>query len=59
MPSFFHRPNSAALAFIVMGAFWFVTGTIYGLFSAIHLVSPEFFNNIPWRGFQPGAACRT
>ncbi len=52
MPSLFQRSNSAALAFIVMGAFWFVTGTIYGLFSAIHLVSPEFFNNIPWLVFS-------
>ncbi len=47
MPSFFQRPNSAALAFIVSGAFWFVLGTTYGLMLAIHLVSPEFFNNIP------------
>ncbi len=33
---------------MIAGAFWFVIGTIYGLFSAIHFVSPEFFANIPW-----------
>ena len=33
------------------GAVWFVVGTLYGLFSAIHLVAPEFFNNIPWLVF--------
>lgn len=49
--SYFRRPNSAALAFLVMGAVWFVTGTTYGLFSATHLVAPEFFNNIPWLVF--------
>ncbi len=43
---FYRRPHSAALAFLIAGAVWFVIGTIYGLFSAIHLVSPEFFNNI-------------
>jgi cytochrome c oxidase cbb3-type subunit 1 len=48
---FYRRPNSAALAFIVAGSIWFVIGTFYGLFSAIHLVSPEFFNNIPWLVF--------
>jgi cytochrome c oxidase cbb3-type subunit 1 len=32
---------------MVMAAIWFVIGTIYGLFSAMHLVAPEFFNNIP------------
>ncbi len=52
MPSFFQRPNSAALAFIVTGAFWFVIGTTAGLMLAIHLVSPEFFNNIPWLAFS-------
>lgn len=44
--AYFRRPNSAALAFLVAGSVWFVIGTIYGLFSAIHLVAPEFFNNI-------------
>lgn len=52
MPSLFYRPNSTALAFIVTGAFWFVLGTTYGLMLAIHLVSPEFFNNIPWFAFS-------
>lgn len=48
---FYRRPNSAALAFIVAGAVWFVVGATYGLFSAIHFVAPEFFNNIPWLVF--------
>lgn len=47
MFEFTKKPNSAALAFIVAGSFWFVIGTFYGLFSAIHLMAPEFFNNIP------------
>lgn len=47
MLEFTRRPNGAALAFLVAGSVWFVVGTIYGSFSAIHLVSPEFFNNIP------------
>jgi cytochrome c oxidase cbb3-type subunit I len=41
-----NRSNSAALAFIVAGAFWFVYATLEGLVTAIHLVSPEFFNNM-------------
>ena len=49
--SYFRRPNSAALAFIVGASVWFVIGTFYGLFSAIHLVAPEFFDNIPWLVF--------
>src|SRR6056297_480230 len=47
MFAFTKKNNSAALAFIIAGSIWFVIGTIYGLFSAIHLVSPEFFDNIP------------
>ncbi len=47
MFEFTKRRNSAALAFIIAGAVWFLVGTLYGLFSAIHLLSPEFFNNIP------------
>lgn len=47
MFEFTKKPNSAALAFIIAGAVWFVVGTFYGLFSAIHLMAPEFFNNIP------------
>lgn len=43
----FHRPQSASLAFMVAGAFWFVIGALYGMVSAIHLVSPEVFSNIP------------
>jgi cytochrome c oxidase cbb3-type subunit 1/cytochrome c oxidase cbb3-type subunit I/II len=41
------KPNSAALAFLVAGTAWFVAGTLYGLISAISLMAPEFFNNIP------------
>jgi len=47
MPGFTRRPQSAATAFIIAGAAWFVVGTLYGLIDAIHLVSPEFFNNVP------------
>jgi len=47
MFEFTKKPNSAALAFIIAGSFWFVIGTFYGMFSAIHLMAPEFFNNIP------------
>lgn len=47
MLAFTRKPKSAALAFIIAGAVWFLIGTLYGLFSAIHLVAPEFFNNIP------------
>ena len=43
---FFQKPNSAALAFLIAGSFWFIIGTVYGMFSAIHLVSPEFFTDI-------------
>jgi cbb3-type cytochrome c oxidase subunit I len=35
------QENKAILAFIVAGAAWFAVGTIYGAFSAIHLVNPE------------------
>ena len=34
------------------GAVWFVVGTSYGIVSAIDLVAPEFFNNIPWLVFS-------
>jgi cbb3-type cytochrome c oxidase subunit I len=50
--AFASRPHAAALAFLVAGSFWFVVGTIYGSFSAIHLVAPEFFNNIPFLVFS-------
>jgi len=46
MLSFTRKTNSAALAFLVAGAVWFAVGALYGLFSAIHLVAPEFFNNL-------------
>jgi len=42
----FKKPNSAALAFIVIGSVWFIIGALYGMFSAIHLTAPEFFSNI-------------
>jgi cbb3-type cytochrome c oxidase subunit I len=41
------RPGSAALAFMTAGAAWFLIATLYGMVAAIHLVAPEFFNNIP------------
>lgn len=47
MFEFTKKPKSAALAFIVAGAIWFIVGTFYGLFSAIDLMAPEFFNNVP------------
>jgi cytochrome c oxidase cbb3-type subunit 1 len=45
--SYFRRPDSAALAFLVTAALWFVIGTVYGILSATHLVAPELFRNIP------------
>lgn len=51
MLSFTKKPQSAAVAFMVGGSFWFLVGTLYGLVSAIHLMAPEFFNNIPWLVF--------
>jgi cbb3-type cytochrome c oxidase subunit I len=51
MLSFVSRPKSAALAFLVSGSFWFLFGTTYGLFSALHLMAPELFNNISWLVF--------
>ena len=51
MPNFFYKPQSAATAFMVAGAAWFVIGAFYGFFSAIHLVSPEFLPNIGWLVF--------
>ncbi len=48
---FLDRPKSASQAFLVAGAAWFVIGTLYGLVSAIDLVAPELFNNIPWLVF--------
>ncbi|MCE5326205.1 MAG: cbb3-type cytochrome c oxidase subunit I [Planctomycetaceae bacterium] len=47
MIAFIRKPSSAALVFLVAGAAWFVLGTLYGMTSAIHLVWPEAFNNIP------------
>jgi len=42
----FKETNSASRAFLVAGMIWFVLGTLYGLVCAIHLMAPEFFNNI-------------
>jgi cytochrome c oxidase cbb3-type subunit I len=46
MLEFTKKSNSAALAFMAGAAFWFLIATVYGLFSAVHLMAPEFFNNI-------------
>ena len=46
MLSFTRKTNSAAVAFMIAGAAWFLIGTLYGLIAAIHLAAPEFFNNI-------------
>ena len=51
MLEFTKKTNSAAIAFMAAGAAWFVVGALYGLVSAIDLLSPEFFNNIPWLVF--------
>ena len=47
MVQFFKKPGSSALAFLFMGSLWFFVGTVYGLFSAVHFVAPEFFSNNP------------
>jgi cbb3-type cytochrome c oxidase subunit I len=47
MFEFTKKEGSAALAFLIAGSVWFVVGTLYGLLSAITLVAPEIFNNIP------------
>lgn len=51
MIEFTKKTNSAAIAFLVAGSVWFLVGTLYGLTTAIHLLAPEFFNNIPWLVF--------
>jgi cytochrome c oxidase cbb3-type subunit I len=51
MFEFMKKRESAALAFLVAGSVWFVIGTLYGLIAAIHLMAPEFFNNISWLVF--------
>jgi cytochrome c oxidase cbb3-type subunit 1 len=51
MLEFTRKTNSAAIAFMTAGAVWFVVGALYGLASAIDLLSPELFNNIPWLVF--------
>ncbi|HEY3308517.1 MAG TPA: cbb3-type cytochrome c oxidase subunit I [Desulfuromonadaceae bacterium] len=51
MINFIHKPQSAATAFMIAGAAWFVVGALYGMVSAIHLVSPEFLPNVAWLVF--------
>jgi cytochrome c oxidase cbb3-type subunit I len=46
MLAFTTKPRSASLAFLAAGAAWFVVGTIYGLFSAIHLMAPDALGGI-------------
>jgi cytochrome c oxidase cbb3-type subunit 1/cytochrome c oxidase cbb3-type subunit I/II len=46
-----NEKSGAALGFLVAGSFWLVIGTLYGLVAAIHLMAPEFFNNIAWLVF--------
>ena len=48
MLAFTSKPRSSSLAFLAAGAVWFAWGTLYGLTTAIHLVNPEFFNNLPY-----------
>ena len=42
---------SAAKTWMIGGAVWMVVGTLAGLGSAIHLVAPDFFADIPWLEF--------
>lgn len=49
--AFYNQSRSSSLAFLIAGAVWFAVGTLYGLFSAIDLVAPEFFANIPFLVF--------
>jgi len=53
------RSPSATVAFLWAGAIWFVVGTLYGLVSAIDLVAPETFNNMPWLVFGRTRAVHT
>ena len=45
------KPHSASLAFMVAGSVWFMIGSLYGLVSAIDLVAPDLFQNIPFLTF--------
>lgn len=45
------REHSASKVWMLSGAVWMVIGTLAGLGSAIHLVAPDFFANIPWLEF--------
>jgi len=51
MFKFVEKPQSSAIAFMGAGSFWFIIGALYGMVSAIHLVAPEFFSNIPFLVF--------
>lgn len=42
---------SSAKLWLVSGAVWMAIGTIFGSFSAIHLVAPDFFANISFMEF--------
>lgn len=48
---FWRKEYSSAKVWLVSSAVWFVVGTLFGLFSAIHFVAPDFFANIPWAQF--------
>lgn len=48
---FWRKKYSSVKVWLVSGAVWMVIGTIFGLFSAIHLVAPDFFANIPMLEF--------
>lgn len=45
------KDHSAAKTWLISGITWMVIGTMAGLGSAIHLVAPDFFANIPWLEF--------
>ncbi|WP_243438489.1 cbb3-type cytochrome c oxidase subunit I [Fundidesulfovibrio soli] len=59
MTALYDKNQRATLAFLLAGAVWFVVGTLYGLASAIDLVAPETFNNIPWLVFGRARAVHT
>lgn len=48
---YWETAHSASRTWLVTGAVWMVVGTLAGLGSAIHLVAPDFFANIPWLEF--------
>ncbi|MDO8588181.1 MAG: cbb3-type cytochrome c oxidase subunit I [Armatimonadota bacterium] len=48
---FWEKEYSSARVWLAGGAVWMAIGTLAGLGSAIHLVAPDFFANIPWLEF--------